>query len=460
MYDDLGPDLEGFDLMDEEDLYDLGEQEDYMKSQTVYDVFRYCLKPTVLDAYANLLHLFLVCLLFRTATQIARFSSTFYHLASAVSGSYVLYVFFSGHCLHTIGMVLVCYLALKKVSSSFGRYRGYCIAAGLLTYLFLAEMSLVKSQTWERIRGPQMMTAIKIISYAFDLDNGCVKKLNFLNYLGYALCPGTSIFGPWVSYSDYLACLDNDQWDLKWIYRIFMSFLKSLIFFTLSVCILEWVVPDNSTQPWLIYRNAMSFRVSHYFVSYVSETSALFSGYVKRIDVSKPMSIEIPHSLVEVVVYWNLPLHRWLKTYVFKTTLQAGSLVAVMSTYLISALLHGLNLRLAAVLLSLGVYTYVEHSFRSDLAYRFSACVSSRSCSAPCHKHRNTTNNLIVHTVNNLFTALAMFHLAYLGVLIDMTNSKQVTLENAFLEWHNVNYISHIVVLATFIIHKIMMIFM
>lgn len=48
-------------------------------------------------------------------------------------------------------------------------------------------------------------------------------------------------------------------------------------------------------------------------MSYLSEASALLAGLdVGR--VTRPEFIEIPRSLVEVVIYWNIPMHHWLKT--------------------------------------------------------------------------------------------------------------------------------------------------
>lgn len=70
----------------------------------------------------------------------------------------------------------------------------------------------------------------------------------------------------------------------------------------------------------MAYRDALSFRSSHYFISFVSEASAVVSGLGRNsdddwvVDVTKPHLIEIPRSLVQVVVYWNMPMHYWLKT--------------------------------------------------------------------------------------------------------------------------------------------------
>lgn len=70
---------------------------------------------------------------------------------------------------------------------------------------------------------------------------------------------------------------------------------------------------------WTAYRDAVSFRSSHYFVSFASEASAIMSGYGLQEDltwnlpVSRPHHIEIPRSLVQVVVYWSMPMHTFLK---------------------------------------------------------------------------------------------------------------------------------------------------
>lgn len=69
------------------------------------------------------------------------------------------------------------------------------------------------------------------------------------------------------------------------------------------------------------YRDAMSFRASHYFVSFMSGASAVAAGFGSSsvgqarwdVPVAEPQNIELPRSLVEVVVSWNIPMHKWLK---------------------------------------------------------------------------------------------------------------------------------------------------
>ena len=77
----------------------------------------------------------------------------------------------------------------------------------------------------------------------------------------------------------------------------------------------------------MAFRDAASFRFSHYFVSYLSEGTALLSGVWSigcirgngastaggELTVCSSVQVEAPRSLVEVVMHWNIPIHTWLK---------------------------------------------------------------------------------------------------------------------------------------------------
>lgn len=80
------------------------------------------------------------------------------------------------------------------------------------------------------------------------------------------------------------------------------------------------VISDYSNK-WLIaYRDALSFRSSHYFISFLSQASMVCGGFGKSSDsyffgfqVTKPILVEIPRSIVQIVVAWNIPMHNWMK---------------------------------------------------------------------------------------------------------------------------------------------------
>lgn len=55
--------------------------------------------------------------------------------------------------------------------------------------------------------------------------------------------------------------------------------------------------------------------MSHYFISYIASSLLLLGGFPYALStVVKPLKIELPHSLVHVVICWNIPMHFWLKT--------------------------------------------------------------------------------------------------------------------------------------------------
>lgn len=72
------------------------------------------------------------------------------------------------------------------------------------------------------------------------------------------------------------------------------------------------------------YKGALSFRCSHYFICFFSHYTALLAGLTSArnqkhdqilgYSITKPWAIELPRSLVDVVVNWNLSMHYWLKT--------------------------------------------------------------------------------------------------------------------------------------------------
>lgn len=174
--------------------------------------------------------------------------------------------------------------------------------------------------------------------------------------------------------------------------------------------------------------------------------------------VSRPLNVELPRSMVEVVTSWNLPMSRWLNSYVFKNSLKLGTFSAIIVTYAASALLHGLSFHLAAVLLSLGFITYIEHVLRKRLSVIFNACLLSKKCPPGCsHRH---SMNLWVHLLNLLFGALAVFHLAYLGSLFDMDADDTVEeqgygMSYTIHKWSELSWASHWVAFGCWVFYRL-----
>ena len=131
-----------------------------------------------------------------------------------------------------------------------------------------------------------------------------------------------------------------------------------------------------------------------------------------------------------------------------------GTFVAVLGTYAVSALLHGLNFQLAAVLLSLGFYTYTEHVTRQKLAAVFSACIQARKCGSQCG-HRYKEGHWAVRLTNVSLSLLAIFHLAYLGLMFDSSKIQEegYSFYHTLSKWRWLHYSSHWITLGTFIFY-------
>ena len=103
--------------------------------------------------------------------------------------------------------------------------------------------------------------------------------------------------------------LEVSIYNFKFFYLIFVQYQKYFFF---------------NFFRWLIaYRDALSFRASHYFISYTASALLVLSGFpLSTSMIVKPLYIEFPHSLVQVVIYWNIPMHYWLKTCKYKILIQ------------------------------------------------------------------------------------------------------------------------------------------
>ncbi|XP_064499564.1 LOW QUALITY PROTEIN: protein-serine O-palmitoleoyltransferase porcupine, partial [Pseudopipra pipra] len=220
---------------------------------------------------------------------------------------------------------------------------------------------------------------------------------------------------------------------------------------------------------WLrAYESALSFHFSNYFVAFLSEATATLagSGHSESHDnlrwdlsVSRPLRVELPRSMAEVVTNWNLPMSRWLHTYVFQTARRLGTFAAVLGTYAASALLHGLSFHLAAVLLSLGLITYAEHALRQRLAVLLDACVLAKRCPPRC-PHRNK-DAVWVRALNGALGVLALFHLSYLGALFDVEADDAVEeqgygMSYTIRKWSELHWASHWVTLGCWLLARLL----
>ncbi|KAL5014250.1 hypothetical protein ScPMuIL_008520 [Solemya velum] len=437
------------------------------------DLYQNCMWPTVTQTIESIVPLLFYCFLYRLVCTFRQTDSNefgvpvwFLHVSSALFGVLALKSFFDMSLLYLLMHCSLSYFVFVVTSWRWRHLCGITISISVVAYLLTCELFLVDKVNWHRIRGAQIILSMKIIGVGFDHSNGNVEKLpDVTQFLGYCLNVGSVIFGPWVSYQDYLQAvkLDYKALDIWWFYKILTTPLLALVCVTVSSCLIPWAVLNDQHKWILAYRDAQSFRFSHYFVSYLSEISATMVGLGASViegdvrwdlKVSKPLHVEFPRSLVEVVTNWNIPLHQWLKTYVFRTARPMGTFAAVLFTYIASALLHGLNFQLATVLLSLGFYSYIEFVFREKLSSIFDACIQAKRCKEDCNHHYKQYHPTVFLT-NLSFAALAIFHLAYLGLMFDSSaeEEKGYTMQHTLGKWSELNFASHWVAFGTYIFH-------
>ncbi|XP_011692499.1 PREDICTED: probable protein-cysteine N-palmitoyltransferase porcupine [Wasmannia auropunctata] len=420
------------------------------EKETLHELYQYCLVPSLYDTGRYVLPLLGSTILFRLFVHTEYISHKVFHTLSVIIGLYIIQHYVQESLIILIVFVLFSYGVLHVPKRW---HRGTGVFLPSLLIIAYCELSM-QPVIWHRIRSVVMTMVMKAISVAIDTSNSNDLP-DVYSFMGYMFCGVTCLFGPWVSFRDYLSLRYSSNQNWKWwiLSSIGFAFL-SFVFLSISNCWTQWIFVDNSWK-WLIaYRDALSFRMSHYFVSYLASALLVLGGFpLSSSTIVKPLYIEFPRSLVQVVIYWNIPMHYWLKTYIFRPSIKnLGKFGAVIVTYLISSLLHGLNFQLAAVLLSLGFYTYVEFQLRATLADTFDACVASKQCNKKRCTHRYNSYNFLVFTTNLLFSGLAVFHLAYLGLMFDTSELQETgySFRHTIDKWAELGFASHWVALATY----------
>ncbi|XP_074499628.1 protein-serine O-palmitoleoyltransferase porcupine-like isoform X4 [Sebastes fasciatus] len=441
-----------------------------------------CLLPTAQQGLEQVWQLLVICLLCRLLWMLG-LPAFVKHLGTVAGGFYTLYLFFELHMIWVVLLSLLCYLFLFLCRHS--TIRGTFLSITVLIYLLLGELHMMDTTNWHKMRGSQMVVAMKAISLAFDLDRGVVTSVpSPIEFMGYIYFVGTVIFGPWISFNSYKDALEGHKLSFSWLSKVSVSWVKSQVCLVVSNCVAPYLFPyfipvygdkllrgkKRRKIRWLLaYENTMSFHFSNYFVGYLSETTTTLAGagFTEEKDnlkwdmtVSKPLSIEFPRSMVEVVTSWNLPMSRFLHTYVFKSALKFGTFSAVMVTYTASALLHGLSFHLGAVLISLGFITYIEHVLRKRLAAIFNACILSKKCQPNC-THRNK-KKLWVYMINIAFSALAILHLTYLGSVFSssvdyMEEDEDDITHHTIQKWSELSWTSHWLTFGCWILYRLIL---
>ncbi|XP_074063022.1 protein-serine O-palmitoleoyltransferase porcupine isoform X3 [Macrotis lagotis] len=446
-----------------------------------------CVVPTAQQGLDQLWLLLAVCLTCRLLWRLG-LPPAVKHASTVAGGFFSLYHFFQRHMVWVVLLSLLCYLVLFLCRHS--SHRGVFLSVTILIYLLMGEMHMVDTVTWHKMRGActcrrpparspagaQMIVAMKAVSLGFDLDRGELGAVpSPVEFMGYLYFVGTIVFGPWLHFRSYLHAVEGRPLSFTWLGKVAGSLARALLCLVVSTCVGPYLFPyfiplygDRLLRRWLrAYESAISFHFSNYFVGFLSEgtTTLAGAGFTEEKDhlrwdltVSRPLNVELPRSMVEVVTSWNLPMSHWLNSYVFKNSLRLGKLSALLVTYAASALLHGFSFHLGAVLLTLAFITYVEHVLRKRLATIFNACVLSKRCPPNCpHQHRT---GLGVQALNLFFRALAVFHLAYLGSLFDVdtddaTEEQGYGMSHTVRKWSELGWASHWLTFSCWIFYRL-----
>lgn len=427
-------------------------------------MFKSCVGPTTTQTFDLVGPLIAMCFILR-GISLLRLPRLVVHFVSFVCGTAALFLFVKKNFVYPFTM---CTLGYPVLFVRNGR-RGMVMALTSVAFLIVCELFIVTAENWHQVRGSQMVLVMKLISLAFDLDKGVISRPNIVEYFGYSLSVSSVVFGPFMTYTDYCQILVGKRMSFSWFVGVIRSCVVSYCCLIISACITPWIFEEGAFKWFLAYQSAMSFRFSHYFVSFLSESTSLLSGIgtdvhqegkqitIWRLDVARPQHIELPRSLVEVVVHWNIPMHVFLKNYVFKKAQHLGRFIAVLLTFALSSLLHGINFQLAAVLISIGTYAYIEHVFRQKLGRIFNACILARKCRSECGHVFNEANFWVI-AANLGFSFLSVFHLAYLGIMFGGDTEVQergYDMKHTLSKWSHLDFASHWVALVTFLLSRI-----
>ncbi|XP_066152870.1 protein-serine O-palmitoleoyltransferase porcupine isoform X2 [Euwallacea fornicatus] len=399
-------------------IYNYGYEENF--EETFHDVWENCVVESIQSIYSSVNRLILLNVVFGLLTSLVYFRTS----RSTVSQS------------------LIIIWDIYAANNSSVKY---------------SQHVFLEKETWLEIRGIMMIFSMKLISTVADLP--LQNFPNFIQYCGYMFCGGNVLFGPWISYEHYLMQAKfPTKKNVYWLCGVIKSTLLCLFFLTVSNCWLNYLISENAVILLRSYKEALSFRAGHYFICYLSETTMLAAGWKNpnfhfdekywHFPITDFMSIEFPTSLALVVINWNKPMHEFLKKYVYRKWLRAGRFLAFLLTFIISSLFHGFELKVSTVLISLGIFSYLQMALRDYIAQAFDICVRVRSCNS-C-QHQIKRDNIVCRLCLLVFSIFSVLHLIFVGVIMD-ESTDQVGI---YRKWQDLNFFSLWIMFINFIIIK------
>lgn len=424
----------------------------------IYDL---CLSPTVKQTAHFMFVLIITNILYHCLAKISyRISDSLVHVMSTIIGLTYLYMFsFYGNVevLFIIPVVYLSYYALCEMEQRVFEAEfstGITIGATFASILISCEYYYPDHEAWLKVRSVVMVAMMKIISLAFDIHRNH-RLPTLIEYSGYIWCPANSHVGPWITFKEYNRGNRSNTINFSWVIGLIKYFIMAMGFVCFSNCISTYLISDNSNVFLLSFRHAMSFRMSHYFISFVGSTAMVAAGFRNDIKsshvfwnytITRPYETEFPRSLACVVANWNLPAHNFLKKYIYPLFLPYGQLMAVLMTFFVTAMLLGLSVEVSVVLLTLCVFSYAQSRFQERTARMLDACIRIRPCKVCKYYYRCDSN--LVRFFNLLYTISTIILMTYIGCLMEDINHTRTVREIAdgiTFKWSQLNGIGHFI---------------
>uniref|UniRef100_A0A914Z9D3 Protein-serine O-palmitoleoyltransferase porcupine n=1 Tax=Panagrolaimus superbus TaxID=310955 RepID=A0A914Z9D3_9BILA len=288
---------------------------------------------------------------------------------------------------------------------------------------------------------------MKMISLSFDVHRKEYEDVGIFEMFGYCFNPATYFFGLFTSFQKYKNAkgFTNPKNEIRPLLFALGYLIASCASVFYGDCLLS-LLPDRNIR-LNEFRDAQSFRFGHYFVQYFLWSTAILGGFNGNLKTVDALKIEIPRSMEEIVSYWNIPMHEFLHRYVYSNTRSISHPFAIGITFLTSALMHGINFQIAAVLISLGIFGIAETAFRRRLAHRLNLCVQSRACVHCVHRTgRSLSSTVITRCINIIFTISNIILLIYLGMPFDNDETAQIgySMQHTLGHWKRWYFGGHI----------------
>ncbi|XP_030756106.1 protein-serine O-palmitoleoyltransferase porcupine [Sitophilus oryzae] len=461
---------------DESLQYYTNEFEDIFQ-ESFQDVWENCVLESVKSIYNSMYLCLIVNVAFGLITSLG-LPEILFHWLSAMCGVYILVI-----TLQSTKTLMVIYLAYiltyliiivvitlhKRLNQTKPKEDikrntqiGFIASSSVVQYsliiiFVLFEYILLDKEEWLEIRGIMMVFSMKLISLV--TDQGMNDFPSFSEYCGYMFSNGNILFGPWISYENYMYQMKYPtRKNIFWVLAILRALFLAVFFLSVSNCWASYLISDNSNRLLLGYKEALSFRTSHYFICYLSEALILAAGWKDNdyhfdtetwtLSVTDPWQIEFPTALSIVVINWNKPMHAFFKKYIYRKWLPLGKFYAVFVTFLISSLFHGFEIKVSLVLISLGIFSYLQVLVRDYISQTFNMCVKIYPCKSCNHKIR--PSSILCTLTKLIFSLLTVLDLIYLGVLMDQSTDEV----GIYTKWNNLYFCSFWIMLINFLIVK------